>query len=169
MLDTHVGAGATNKGDFCLLETLAITNASGGATTVNKGFVVPPNVIAATFVIDITITGTTPLFDFTLKGVNVAAPSSSTILYNSSDMYLIGAGWGAGITQLTTDNSTPMVTIHVSPYAPIDVTGSATADSVYSINCFMPPVMGYTYTYDGTTGDEDYNGTISVYWHRQPK
>jgi hypothetical protein len=26
--------------------------------------------------------------------------------------------------------------------------------------------MAYKYVVDGTTGDEDYNGTISVYWHR---
>jgi hypothetical protein len=159
MLNAMPDSGKTSK----LLETVALTNTT--TQTVNKGFMPPGWAVAATFVVDITITGTTPLFDFTVMGVNAAAPSSASSPYDSADMFLIGAGWGAGITQLTTDTSSPMVTIHLSPYAPIDVTGSATADSVYSINTFLLPVMGYRYAVDGTTGNEDYNGTISVYWH----
>ncbi len=157
-----------SHGNYQLLETLAVTNAAASAT-VSKGFFVPEWAVGATFVIDITITGTTPLFDFNIKGVNIAAPSSSTVPYNDSDLFLLGTGAWIGITQLTTDTSTPMVTIHAGPNVATDLTGSATADSVYGVNCYLPPVMAYTYTYDGTTHDEDYNGTISVYWEPRTK
>ena len=160
MVDSHASAG----GDYKLLETIAYTNT--GAITKYRAFIPPPRTIAATFVLDVTITGTTPLMDFNLLGVNVAKDAAWFSSPDDTNFYNIGAGWGAGITQLTTDASSPAVTIHLSPYAPIDVTGSATVDSAYSINCFLPPVMAYKYVLDGGTGDEDYNGTISVYWHR---
>ncbi len=161
-VDTH-----GSRGDFALLETIAVTNT--GALTRYRYFTPPPQTVAMTLVLDVTITGTTPLMDFQLYGVNVAKDAAALTSPDDTNLFLIGAGWGAGITQLTTDTSSPAVTIHVSPYAPIDVTGSATADSVYSVNCFMPSVMAYKYILDGGTGDEDYNGTISAYWHRYPK
>ncbi len=154
--------GRGTAGNYKLLETLAVTNAAA-TTTVNKGVLVPNHAKNALFVIDITITGTTPLFDFNIKGVNVAAPSDSTITYNTADAYTIGSSW-VGITQLTTDASTPMVTVTIGPNIPTDNTGSATADCAYGISSILPPVLMYTYIYDGTTHDEDYNGTISVYW-----
>jgi hypothetical protein len=154
-----------SKGNFQLLETIALTNTS--TATVNKGVSVPEWAVGCTFVVDITITGTTPLFDFNIKGVNIAAPSSSSIPVNTSDAFLIGGAAWIGITQLTTDTSTPMVTIHLGPHVTTDVTGSATVDSVYAVNCYLPPMLMYTYVVDGTTGDEDYNGSISVYWDRR--
>lgn len=150
------------KREYQLLETIAVTNAAA-TTTVTKGFYVPTRwARGATFVLDLTITGTTPLFDFNLKGVNVAHTQPP----DSTDVFLLGGAAWVGITQLTTDGSSPIITIHAGPNITTDTTGSATVDCVYGINCYLPPVMAYTYTYDGTTADEDYNGTISVYWHR---
>jgi hypothetical protein len=153
-----------SKGNLQLLETIALTNTS--TATVNKGVAVPEWAVNAMFVIDITITGTTPLFDFNIKGINVAAPSSASIPVNTSDAFTLGSSW-VGITQLTTDASTPMVTVTLGPNIPTDNTGSATADCAYGVSTLLPPMLMYTYIVDGTTGDEDYNGTISVYWDRR--
>lgn len=146
-----------SKGRYQLLETIAITNAAA-TTTVNKCVLVPEWARNAIFVLDVTITGTTPLFDFIVKGINVAHDQ----VPNSDDAYQLG-GWD-GITQLTTDASSPMVTITIGPAITADDTGSATVDSGYGVSSPLPPVLMYTYTYDGTTHDEDYNGSISVYW-----
>jgi hypothetical protein len=154
-----------SKGNLQLLETIAVTNAAANGT-VTKAVPVPEWAVNAMFVLDITITGTTPLFDFNIKGVNVAAPSSASIPVNDADVFLLGSSW-VGITQLTTDASTPVVTVTLGPNIPTDNTGSATDDCAYGVSTLLPPMLMYTYTYDGTTHDEDYNGTISVYWDRR--
>lgn len=145
-----------SRGNYQLLETIALTNTS--TQTVSKGVYTPSWARNAIFVLDVTITGTTPLMDFIVKGVDVAQDA----VPNTDDAFLLG-GWD-GITQLTTDGSSPVVTVTIGPGITADDTGSATVDSGYGVSTPLPPVMMYSYTVDGTTGDEDYNGSISVYW-----
>jgi hypothetical protein len=142
-----------------LVETIAITNQTANSTAVSKAVMVPGWARYATFVVKlVSMGGTTPLFDFTVKGhgggvaVDDAAPN----------LFLLGAGWD-GITQKTgATNST--TTIHIGPDVPTDDSGSATADDAYSVSAVLPPVLVYTYTTDGTTDDEDYSGTIAVFF-----
>jgi hypothetical protein len=147
-----------NKADHELLETIALTNVSATAS-VSKAFGVPRWARYATVIVDITITGTTPLFDFVIKGADVAALGYP----DSAHLFTIGAAWD-GITQKTTDGTHSISTIVIGPDIATDDTGSATADDNYGILAPLPPVLAYTYTYDGTTHDEDYNGTITVYY-----
>ncbi len=54
----------------------------------------------------------------------------------------------------------------MGPGITLDTTGSATVNSGYAFPVAgLPTWLIYTYIYDGTTHDEDYNGTISFLWH----
>ena len=153
---------------FELLETIAQTNLTP-TTTVNRALAVPSSAVAATFIVDVTITGTTPLFDF-----SVFAAASHTrqgaSLDSTTDKFpfptTAAAPATAAITQMTTDTSTPIAAVSIGPGLTLDVTGSATANAHYSFPAYLTPWLIYTYIMDGTTGDEDYNGTISVVWHQ---
>lgn len=143
---------------FKLLETIAIVNQTANSTAVSKAVAVPAWARYATFVVDVTnMDGTSPLFDFTVKGANVADTNPP----DDADVFLLGAGWD-GITQLTAE--APIITIHIGPDIPTDDTGSATADCAYGVSAPLPEYLVYTYTTDGTTDDEDYNATISIYF-----
>ncbi len=147
-----------------VLETIAQTNLAA-VTTVNRALRVPPGAQAAIFVVDITITGTTPLFDFTVSGGTTATGRSGALLDSTTDKFEFTAGGPATITQLTTDTSTPIVTVAIGKVPAADTTGSATVNSAYAFPApFLPDWLIYTYIMDGTTMDEDYNGTISVMW-----
>lgn len=149
------------------LETIAVTNAAE-TTTVTRALAVPSWARYATFVLDITITGTTPLFDLVFYGVVpavlVAQTRYASTLDSTTDIYQFPTN--AAITQLTTDGSTPTVTVMIGPDLTLDSSGSPTANSAYAFPGILPAWMIYSYTYDGTTMDEDYNGTISVYWSK---
>lgn len=146
------------------LETIARTNLTP-STTINRALSVPVWAKACIFVLDLTITGTTPLFDFTVSGGTVAGGRSGSTLDSTTDKFEFTAGGPATITQLTTDGSTPITTVSIGPGVQTDTTGSATANSAYAFSAVgLPPWLIYTYIMDGTTGDEDYNGTISVIW-----
>jgi hypothetical protein len=150
-----------------LLETIAITNQTANSTTVNRAFSRPSWAKSMLILIDITITGTTPLFDFTLSGANTADGRFGAELDSTTDKYEFTAGGPVTITQLTTDTSTPVVAIQIGPGVQTDTTGSATVNSAYAFSCaVLPPWFIYTYITDGTTDDEDYAGTISVIWGR---
>jgi hypothetical protein len=154
---------ATRK-RFELLETIAITNAAATATR-TRALRVPDGAKACMFVLDITIAGTTPLFDFKVEGGQIAGGRSGASLDATTDIFEFTSGGPASITQLTTANSTPITTVSIGPGIQTDTTGSATVNSAYAFSCaVLPQYLIYTYTYDGTTTDEDYNGTVSVYW-----
>lgn len=140
-----------------MLETIAITNQTADSAVVSKAFVVPSYATHATFVVNLTMTGTTPTFDFTIRGCDGFPP-------DDGNLFLLGAGWD-GITQKTaaTDSYT---TIHIGPDIATDDTGSATASDSYGVGSPLPNVMAYTYTTTGSDDDEDYAGTITVYWRR---
>ena len=151
---------------FEVLETIAVTNAAA-TTTVNRALAVPIGFNAVTFIIDITITGTTPTFDFTISGGQVAGGRYGATLDSTTDKFEFTAGGPATITQLTTAASTPITTVSIGPGVQTDTTGSATVNSAYAFSAVgLPPWLIYTYIYDGTTTDEDYNGTISVSWYK---
>lgn len=152
---------------FELLETIAVTNAAA-TTTVNRALAVPSWAVACSFIIDITVTGTTPTFDF-----SVFAAASHTRQGASLDSTTdkipfpttAAAPATAAITQITTANSTPTNLLQIGPGLTLDVTGSATANAAYSFPAYLTPWLIYTYAYDGGDLDEDYAGTISVVWH----
>ncbi len=147
-----------------LIETIAVTNAAS-STTVTRALAVPAWATAFLCVLDITITGTTPLFDFSIFGGQTAGGRYGATLDATTDIYEFTAGGPVTITQLTTDTSTPIVAIQVGPGAVTDTTGSATVNSAYSFNAaVLPSWLIYKYVYDGTTTDEDYNGTITFKW-----
>ena len=148
---------APSRQNYQLLETIAITNQTADTTAVTKGVHVPPWANHATFVIELTMTGTTPTFDFVLQGVNVAVAQPP----DDSDVYNLG-GWD-GITQKTAATA-QFVSIDVGPSIDTDDTGSATASDRYGVAAFLPPVIAYKYTTTGADDDEDYAATISVYW-----
>ena len=152
------------RGHLETLETIAITNQSG-ALTVSRALAVPSFAKAARFVLDITIAGTTPLFDFAIRGGSTAGHTRIGATFDSTTDIYDFAGAPAAITQLTTDGSSPIVSIDLGPGIVLDTSGSATANCSYAFPCVgLPPWLIYVYTVDGTTGDEDYNGTVSVQW-----
>lgn len=149
-----------------VIETIAITNQSGAATK-NRALAVPGWARSFMCILDITITGTTPLFDLTISGGQTAGGRYGATLDSTTDKYEFTAGGPMTITQLTTDTSTPITVISCGPGVQTDTTGSATVNSAYSFSCAtLPPWLIYTYVTDGTTGDEDYNGTITFVWGR---
>lgn len=146
-----------------LVETIAITNQTANTTVVRKAIAVPVWARYARIVIgDLTMGGTTPLFDFLLEGCdNIGAGAGATP--DDSDVYALG-GWD-GITQKTAAAGTFTV-IDVGPDLTNDDSGSATASDQYAVQAFLPAWLVYKYTTDGTTDDEDYSGTISVEFRR---
>ena len=145
---------------YKLCETIAITNQVANSTAVTKAIAVPPWAKDCTLVIgNLTMTGTTPLFDFALYGADVAVAAGQPP--DDGYIYLL-AGW-AGITQKTAATATT-TTIDVGPTIALDTTGSATASDRYGIQSLLPPWLVYKYTTDGTTDDEDYAATITVYF-----
>jgi len=150
--------------DFEVVETLAITAAA--TTTVNRALGVPSWAKSCTILLDITMGSTTPVFDFTVSGGTTAGGRYGADLDSTTDKFIF-TGVAAAITQLTTDGSTPIVTLDIGPGIPLDTTGSATANSCYSFPCTgLPKWLIYTYIYDGTSTTETYAGTISVIWHK---
>lgn len=152
---TYVGGGSQRHE---LLETIAITNQATDTVTVSKAVPVPAWANSCTFVIVLTMTGTSPLFDFILKGANVALGTP-----DDTRLYDLG-GWD-GITQKTAATAS-VTTIDVGPLLTADDSGSATASDRYGVQAYLPEVIVYQYTTDGTTDDEDYSATISVYFRR---
>jgi hypothetical protein len=158
---TAIDGWLTANRRYNLLETLAVTNAAASATLF-KSVAIPGWARYAKFIVDITITGTTPLFDFIVYGgLDISAGALGGPPLVTTDIFALGNGWD-GITQLTTDGSTPTVQVAIGPTNVVDDTGSATADCWYSVLDTLPPYFVYKYVYDGTTHDEDYAGTISL-------
>ena len=156
-------AGTIGRKKLELIETIAITNAAA-TTTVDRALMVPTWAKAFTCLVDILIAGTTPTFDFTISGANSATRIGAN-LDSTTDKFILG-GVAVTITQLTTDGSSPVVTIDVGPGITLDTTGSATVNSGYAFPVTgLPSYLIYTYIYDGTTADEDYNGQIVFIWH----
>lgn len=148
----------TGNQNYKLLETIAITNQTAASTTVRKAVAVPPWARYATFVIDnLTLGGTSPTFDFILKGVNITANA----VPDDGDLITFG-GWD-GITQKTAASATNTV-IDVGPTITVDDSGSATASDRYGVQAFLLPWIVYEYTTTDSADDADYSGTISVYW-----
>ena len=146
--------------DHKLVETIAITNQTANSTTVSKAIAVPVWAGHATVVISgLTLAGTTPLFDFILKGANVAKTNPP----DDAALYDLG-GWD-GITQKTAAAGT-VTTIDIGPDVVADDTGSATLSDRYGVSAVLPRFLVYQYTTDGTTDDEDYAGDISVYFSK---
>lgn len=164
-VDSDVTPTVGRKG-YETVETIAVTNAAATGT-VYRALGVPPWAKSFICVIDITITGTTPLFDFSIFGGQTAGGRIGATLDSTTDIYEFTAGGPMSITQLTTDGSTPIVTISCGPGIQTDTSGSATANCAYAFSAVaLPPYLIYKYIYDGTTHDEDYNGTISFIWGR---
>lgn len=139
------------------LETVAITNQTTASVAVSKAIPVPAWARYATFVVDLTaVGGTSPTFDFTVRGVNVADTNPP----DDADLFVLGAGWD-GITQKTAASTT---TIHIGPDITTDDSGSATADDAYGVGAPLPPFLVYTYTTSDSANDADYAATISVYF-----
>jgi hypothetical protein len=138
---------------------VAITN-HGATSSVSKALKVPLWANYATIVIDhLTMGGTSPLFDFTVRTVNITANATP----DDGDLILLG-GWD-GITQKTSASATN-TTIDIGPLITVDDTGSASASDRYGVQAVLPHWLVYTYTLDGTTQDEDYAFTISAYFRK---
>lgn len=145
-----------------LCETIAITNQTANSATVSKAIPVPGWARRATLVISsLTMGGTTPLFDFIVKGYDSAANNNGA----PDDAYLYMLGGWDGITQKTAASDTDTV-IDIGPEVTADDTGSATASDRYGIQAALPKWLVYQYTTDGTTDDEDYSAKISVYFFK---
>lgn len=143
-----------------LCESIAITNQTANSTTVTKAIPVPPWAKYATIVIgDLTMGGTTPLFDFVVRRYDSAANSYG----QPDDGFLVPLGGWDGITQKTAAAATDTV-IDIGPQVVADDTGSATASDQYGVTAVLPPWLVYQYTTDGTTDDEDYSATITCYF-----
>lgn len=138
--------GANRLQSVRLLETVLFTNlVPGTALAVSKAVPVPDWAETAQFCLNITtLTGTSPLVDFTLSG---------TYNLDTTFSWLLG-DWD-GITQLT-GTGPYVVLIDIGPSVLADDTGSATANSRYGVASTLPPWIVYKYTLDATTNDEDY-------------
>ncbi len=153
------------RSSYETVETIAVTDASA-TTTINRALSVPQWASGFICVLDVTLTGTTPLLDFTISGGQSVTRKGAS-LDSTTDKFEFTAGGPMAITQLTTDASTPIVTISCGPGVQTDTTGSATVNSAYAFSAVgLPAYLIYTYIYDGTTHDEDYNGSISFRWMR---
>ena len=138
-----------------LLESLALTNVAATAT-VTKAVKVPSWAHSCAFLLNVTVmTGTSPLLDFALKGVDPFT-LDTTHVWNLGD-------WD-GITQLTAAAAPVLVCVDVGPEIVADDTGSATASCRYGVMASLPPYIVYSITYDGTTHDEDYTATLEVFF-----
>src|SRR3954466_4953470 len=143
-VDSDVTPATRNR--FEVLETLAVTDAAA-TTTKNRALGVPAWANGVIFLLDLTITGTTPLFDFTISGGQTATRHGAA-LDSTTDKFEFTAGGPATITQLTTDTSTPITTVSIGPGVTTDTTGSATANSAFAFSSVgLPPYLIYTYIY----------------------
>lgn len=140
-------------GQWRQLEDVTLTNQSGAYS--NQKYVqVPAHAREAVFLFTVTsMAGTTPLLDFIVEGVN---PEN----IDTTETWQLG-DWD-GITQLTSAAATVNVAVDIGPEIAADDTGSATASCRYGVNAALPPLLVYTITADGTTGDEDYAFTLGV-------
>ena len=139
-----------------LCETIAIVNQTTDSVAVTKAIAVPPWARQCIIIIqDLTMAGTSPLFDFQVRGVDVAVTATP----DDGDLFTLG-GWD-GITQKTAAAGTQTV-IAIGAHVVADDTGSATASDQYGIASALPAWIAYTYTTDGTTDDEDYDAVITV-------
>lgn len=147
-----------------LYETIAIVNQTAASTAVSKAIAVPEWARYCTFVVEMTtVAGTSPTFDFTVRGYDGAANSFGAP--DDGFLYLLGAGWD-GITQQT---GAKTATIHIGPDIATDDTGSATASDAYGVGAPLPiGFLVYTYTTtDATDADDtDYSGTITAYFRK---
>ena len=142
-----------------LCETIAITNQTANTTVVTKAIPIPKWASYATIVIgDLTMTGTSPLFDFVVRRYDSAGNSYAA----PDDGYLVPLGGWDGITQKTAATASDTV-IDIGPTVVADDTGSATASDQYGVTAVLPDWLVYQYTTDGTTDDEDYAATITCY------
>jgi len=144
---TPIGGG----GRVQHLENAVITNQQGALANA-KAIGAPAWARFATFYLNVSaMAGTTPLLDFKLEAVDPMDLTSVAPL----------GSWD-GITQKT--GTAALITVDVGPGLTIDDTGSATAACNYKVDAPLPPIILYTVTTDGTTGDEDYSFTLSVAW-----
>lgn len=140
------------------LEVQAITNQASTATT-RKGVSVPLWASSCSFYITLnSMGGSSPLFDFEIDYANYATSPPSTLT-----TYPKVGNAGLSITQVTAAAAGgTVITIDLGPAMALDTTGSATASCYYSVPLYLPPVLVYAFTLDGTTADEDYDFTISA-------
>jgi hypothetical protein len=142
-----------------LVETVSITNQINNTVVVSRAVMVPAWARYATVVVGaLTMAGTSPLLDFTVRG------HSGGAAVDDGELFLLGAGWD-GITQKTAATAS-YTTIHIGPDIVADDSGSATASDAYGVGAVLPPVLVYTYTTDGSSDDEDYAASIRVHFRR---
>jgi hypothetical protein len=98
------------------------------------------------------VAGTTPEFDLVILDANPVLKDDGSV-----ENF---AGWD-GITQLTDADE---IIIYIGP----GITGIADDDTaaVYKINSPLSPLMGFKVTLDDTTGDEEYDYSLSISWRR---
>lgn len=143
-----------------LAETIAILNQTAASTAVSKAIPVPGWAHYATIVVGgLTLAGTTPTFDFTVRRYDSAANGYAA----PDDGFLVPLGGWDGITQKTAAAGTDTV-IDIGPTVVADDTGSATASDQYGVTAVLPPWLVYTYTTTDAADDADYDATITVYF-----
>lgn len=103
------------------------------------------------------VAGTTGLVDFKLESVN---PNNFDVAEG-----VIPLGDWDGITQVT-NTTNQQIVIEVGPEVTADDTGSATASCRYGVRAILPTWVYYTLTFDSTTEDEDYTGSLVVEFRR---
>jgi len=152
-------APSTSTPGYGIAETIAITNQDAASTAVTKAIQRPSWAKHLIFVIDnLTMTGTTPLFDFILYGVNVAVTAEP----DGGDLFTLG-GWD-GITQKTGATASQTV-VDVGPEYTADDVGSATVSDRYCVQSAIPPWIAYKYTTaGGGAAKEDYAADLCYYW-----
>ena len=142
------------KGQTC--ETIAILNQTTASVAVVKAIPVPPWARQCILIIeDLTLAGTSPLFDFKVEGVDIGVTNTP----DDGDLFALG-GWD-GITQKTGATASQTI-IDIGTHVTADDTGSATVSDRYGVTSALPAWIAYTYTTDGTTDDEDYDAVITV-------
>ena len=150
-----------------LIETIARTNITD-TVTVNRALAVPSWALAVTFLLDVTVTGTTPTMTFEIFGAQSTTGRYGALLDSTTDKWPFAstgaAPLSAAITTITTGNSTPIAAVSIGPGLTLDVTGSATANAHYSFPGYLPTWLIYTYVLTEADTTEDFNGTISAIW-----
>lgn len=138
---------------YTVLETWAHTNYTSDTPT--TGAFAPPPWAShmLMYLNNDVVAGTSGLVDFKLEVVN---PNNFDVAEGVAAL----GDWD-GITQVT-NTTNQLILIEVGPDVTADDTGSATASCRYGVRAVLPRWIYYTLTFDSTTEDEDYTGSLCV-------
>lgn len=158
---TLATVNTTDEGKaFRQLESVVISNQSAASTAVIKAVSVPLWAKNATFYFIMnSMSGTSPSVALSLTYADFSTSPPTTM---ATPAKLGNAG--LTIATVTSVAAVPsLITVDIGPDVAVDTTGSASASGYYSVTCYLPPYILYSYTTaGGGASPEDYDFDIAV-------